>query len=51
MYTPSYLDLCRITRKCHLGLAKAGLNSGVVLILSGLKWNFTVYKINDMFER
>ena len=25
--TPSYLKLCRIMRKTHLGLAKAGLNS------------------------
>ena len=34
---PSYLELCRITRKPHLGLAKVGLNSGVVLFLSVLK--------------
>ena len=34
--THSYLELCRITRKSHLGQAKAGLNSGVVLFSSGL---------------
>ena len=34
--TPSYLKPCSITRKPHLGLAKAGLHSGVVLFSSGL---------------
>ena len=30
------MELCRITRKLHLGLAKAGLNSRLVLFSSGL---------------
>ena len=33
--TPFYLELCRIRRKMHLGLAKAGLNFGVILLSSG----------------
>ena len=34
-YYPFYLEL-RITKKNHLGLAKTGLNCGVVLFSSGL---------------
>ena len=35
--------LCRITRKTHLGLAKAGLDSGMVLFSSGLNRVFLLY--------
>ena len=38
--TPSYMELCRITRKPDLGLETAGLHSGVVLFSSGLYSRF-----------
>ena len=41
---PSYLELCIILRKTLLGLAKAGLNSRVVLVLGGL--NSKIYCIS-----
>ena len=45
-YTPSYLELCRITRKTHLGLENAGLNRGVVLFSSGFNSGFLLYCLN-----
>ena len=43
--THTYLELCRIKIKTHLGLAKAGLDSGVVLFSSGLNSRILLYFI------
>ena len=47
---PSYLELCRITKKKKkkkkdLGLTKADFNSGVVLFSSGLNSGILLYVI------
>ena len=44
---PSYLELFRITIKTHLGQAKAGLNSGVVLFSSGLHGRILLHSPPD----
>ena len=41
--TSIYLELRRITRKSHLGLAKAGHNSRVVLCSSDLQFSFQIF--------
>ena len=46
MKNTTYLELCRIPRKAHLGLAKAGLNSGGVLFSTGLNSGIVLYFIN-----
>ena len=43
LLNPNTISQCRITRKSHLGLAKAGLNSRVVLFSSGLNSEILLY--------
>ena len=48
--TPSYQELCTITRKTHLKLAKAGLTNRVVLFTSGLNSGIYCITLNSLWN-